>query len=174
MPEVYNWQLGRTMAYQYDAGRPKRQIAWVFDTNKCIACQTCTVACKQTWTWGRGQEYMLWNNVETKPYGFFPTGWDVRLLEMLGPGGWQDGEYEGQTVAEAAPQGERVRGWLPESEHWAYPACLAACPREAIYKRPEDGIVLVDQSRCRGYQECVSACPYKKVMFNLETRVSEK
>ena len=118
MPEVYNWQLGRTMAYQYDAGRPKRQIAWVFDTNKCIACQTCTVACKQTWTWGRGQEYMLWNNVETKPYGFFPTGWDVRLLEMLGPGGWQDGEYGGQTVAEAAPQGERVRGWLPASQHW--------------------------------------------------------
>jgi len=213
MPEVYNWQLGRKMAYQYDAGRPKRQIAWVFDTNKCIACQTCTVACKQTWTWGRGQEYMLWNNVETKPYGFFPTGWDVRLLEMLGPGGWQDGEYGGQTVAEAAPQGERVRGWLPESEHWTYPnmgedepagtaaqgtyigrlphdmwffylaricnhctypACLAACPREAIYKRPEDGIVLVDQSRCRGYQECVSACPYKKVMLNNTTGTSEK
>ncbi|MFN0156260.1 MAG: 4Fe-4S dicluster domain-containing protein, partial [Gaiella sp.] len=52
--------------------------------------------------------------------------------------------------------------------------CVAACPREAIYKRPEDGIVLVDQERCRGYQECLTACPYKKTMFNLETRVSEK
>ncbi|HXH23450.1 MAG TPA: 4Fe-4S dicluster domain-containing protein [Dehalococcoidia bacterium] len=213
MPEVFNWQLGRKMAYQYDAPRPKRQIAWVFDTNKCIACQTCTVACKQTWTWGRGQEYMLWNNVETKPYGFFPTGWDVRLLEMLGPGGWQNGEYTGSTAFEAAPKGERVAGWLPASEHWAYPnigedepagiasqgtyigklphdmwffylaricnhctypACLAACPREAIYKRPEDGIVLIDQTRCRGYQECVSACPYKKVMFNNTTGTSEK
>jgi nitrate reductase beta subunit len=51
---------------------------------------------------------------------------------------------------------------------------VAACPREAIYKRPEDGIVLVDQERCRGYQECLTACPYKKTMFNLETRVSEK
>jgi nitrate reductase / nitrite oxidoreductase, beta subunit len=213
MPEVFNWQLGRNMHYQYPAGRPQRQIAWVFDTNKCIACQTCTVACKQTWTWGRGQEYMLWNNVESKPYGFFPTGWDVKLLEMLGPGDWQDGKYNGQTVFEAAPVGERVKGWLPESEHWAYPnvgedepagivgqgtyidgmphdvwfyylaricnhctypACLAACPREAIYKRPEDGIVLVDQERCRGYQECVSACPYKKVMFNNTSGTSEK
>jgi glyoxylase-like metal-dependent hydrolase (beta-lactamase superfamily II) len=28
--------------------------------------------------------------------------------------------------------------------HCTYPACLAACPRQAIYKRPEDGIVLID------------------------------
>ena len=34
--------------------------------------------------------------------------------------------------------------------------------------------MLVDQERCRGYQECLTACPYKKTMFNLETRVSEK
>ena len=26
--------------------------------------------------------------------------------------------------------------------HCTYPGCLAACPRKAIYKRPEDGIVL--------------------------------
>jgi hypothetical protein len=29
--------------------------------------------------------------------------------------------------------------------HCTYPACLAACPRGSIYKRPEDGIVLVDE-----------------------------
>src|SRR5690606_15749007 len=75
MAEVFNWQLGREMQYPFEAERPRRQIAWVFDTNKCIACQTCTVACKSTWTSGTGQEYMLWNNVETKPYGFFPQGW---------------------------------------------------------------------------------------------------
>ncbi len=213
MADVYNWQLGRGMYYRYEAARPRRQVAWVFDTNKCIACQTCTIACKQTWTWGRGQEHMLWNNVETKPYGFFPTGWDVRLLELLGPGAWRDNVYEGKTVFEAASQNERVLGWQPEAEDWAhpnvgedepagetdrgtyvgsiphevwfyylaricnhctYPACLAACPRNAIYKRPEDGIVLVDQSRCRGYQECVTACPYKKVMFNPVSGTSEK
>ncbi len=56
---------------------PQRQFAAVFDINKCIACQTCTLACKTTWTSGKGQEYMLWNNVETKPYGFYPLAWDV-------------------------------------------------------------------------------------------------
>jgi nitrate reductase beta subunit len=27
----------------------KRQLAWVFDLNKCIGCQTCSVACKVLW-----------------------------------------------------------------------------------------------------------------------------
>ena len=51
---------------------------------------------------------------------------------------------------------------------------MAACPRKAIYKRPEDGIVLIDQERCRGYRKCVEACPYKKSMFRPTTRTSEK
>ena len=58
--------------------------------------------------------------------------------------------------------------------HCTYPACLSSCPRGSIYKRPEDGIVLVDQERCRGYQECVKVCPYKKVFFNPMTGTSEK
>src|SRR5262245_66233847 len=58
--------------------------------------------------------------------------------------------------------------------HCSYPACLAACPRKAIYKRTEDGIVLIDQKECRGYRKCVEACPYKKTMYRGNTRVSEK
>jgi len=58
--------------------------------------------------------------------------------------------------------------------HCTYPGCLAACPRKAIYKRPEDGIVLIDQERCRGYKKCVEGCPYKKPMYRGTTRVSEK
>ncbi|MBI4988969.1 MAG: respiratory nitrate reductase subunit beta [Rhodocyclales bacterium] len=65
--------------------------------------------------------------------------------------------------------------YLPRiCNHCTNPACLAACPRGAIYKREEDGIVLVDQERCRGYQHCVGACPYKKVYFNPRFGRSEK
>ena len=53
MATVHNWQLGRDMEYPYESRRPDRQFAMVFDTNKCIACQTCTVACKTTWKIGR-------------------------------------------------------------------------------------------------------------------------
>jgi nitrate reductase beta subunit len=65
--------------------------------------------------------------------------------------------------------------YLPRiCNHCSYPACLAACPRKAIYKREEDGIVLLDQSRCRGYRECVRGCPYGKPMFRPNHEVSEK
>src|SRR3989304_937010 len=83
MATVYNWQIGRDMSYWYPQARPSKQFAMVFDTNKCIACQTCTMACKNAWTSGRGQEYMFWNNVETKPYGGYPPAWDVKLLAMI-------------------------------------------------------------------------------------------
>ncbi|WP_373499898.1 nitrate reductase subunit beta [Desulfococcus sp.] len=59
-------------------------------------------------------------------------------------------------------------------EHCLNPACAASCPSGAIYKRDEDGIVLVDQERCRGWRYCVSGCPYKKVYFNWKTGRSEK
>jgi nitrate reductase beta subunit len=65
--------------------------------------------------------------------------------------------------------------YLPRvCNHCTYPACLQACPRQSIYKRPEDGIVLVDEQRCRGYRVCFEACPYKKIFYNHTTRISEK
>jgi nitrate reductase beta subunit len=155
---------------------------------------------------------MFWNNVESKPWGFYPLGWDVRILEMLGPQKWEGDKYAGKTIFEGASYGEEILGYYPDEQDYSYPnlgedevnrqvkqkehitiphqpwmfylqricnhcshpACLAACPRKAIYKRKEDGIVLIDQKRCRGYQECVRACPYKKPMFRAYTGKSEK
>lgn len=65
--------------------------------------------------------------------------------------------------------------YLPRlCNHCTKPACMAACPKNAIYKREEDGVVLIDQSRCGGYRRCVSACPYKKVYFNAAKGRSQK
>lgn len=227
MAKVYNWHLGREMDYRFENGPAKRQFAAVFNINRCIACQTCSMACKSTWTFSPGQELMWWNNVETKPYGGYPANWDVNILELqekANPGGqiWDPtvkdpvrapyGTFEGQTIFETADQVVNMAtGYIPPEEDWktpnlhedtgtavpaggaslpahggwffylqricnhcSYPACLAACPRNAIYKREEDGIVLIDQARCRGYRKCVEACPYKKSMYRPSTRTSEK
>jgi nitrate reductase beta subunit len=58
--------------------------------------------------------------------------------------------------------------------HCLNPACVAACPSGAIYKRGEDGIVLIDQNTCRAWRFCISACPYKKPFYNWATGKSEK
>jgi len=65
--------------------------------------------------------------------------------------------------------------YLPRlCEHCLNPACVASCPSGAIYKRDEDGIVLIDQNKCRGFRMCVSACPYKKIYYNYKSGKSEK
>ena len=65
--------------------------------------------------------------------------------------------------------------YLPRlCEHCLNPSCVASCPSGAIYKREEDGIVLIDQDKCRGWRMCVSGCPYKKIYYNWQTGKSEK
>ncbi len=65
--------------------------------------------------------------------------------------------------------------YLPRlCEHCLNPACVAVCPSGAIYKREEDGIVLIDQDKCRGWRMCVSGCPYKKIYYNWSSGKSEK
>ena len=235
MAEVFNWHLGRKMTYAFDEAHPQRQFVAVFNINRCIGCQTCTGACKATWTFSKGQEYMWWNNVESKPYGGYPQHWDIKILQLLEAvhqaagrsAEWDPskagptapyGVYDGLTISEAAGAEEQALGYLPPDAEWrapnfyedtstaypgdrlgislegaslpehqtwffylqricnhcTYPACAAACPRHAIYKRPEDGIVLIDQARCRGYRKCVEQCPYKKPMYRGTTRTSEK
>jgi nitrate reductase beta subunit len=65
--------------------------------------------------------------------------------------------------------------YLPRMcNHCLNPACVAACPSGAIYKRGEDGVVLINQKKCRGWRMCVTACPYKKSYYNWNTGKSEK
>lgn len=68
-----------------------------------------------------------------------------------------------------------VFNYMPRiCNHCLNPACVAACPSGAIYKRAEDGIVLVNENQCRAWRMCVAACPYKKVYYNWNTGKSEK
>jgi len=193
----------------------KRQIAMVLDTNKCLNCQTCTLACKTLWTYHEGKEYMYWNNVETRPGAGYPKDW-----EKAG-GGWKpdgirlnlgrvpdlateygeawdfnsDEVYFGGQFGKTPLKPKGDPKWGPNWDedqgageypnafyfylqricnHCTHPACIEACPRNAIYKREEDGIVVIDQDRCNGYQYCIEACPYKKIYYNVLTQKSEK
>jgi nitrate reductase beta subunit len=71
--------------------------------------------------------------------------------------------------------GRMFMHYLPRTcNHCLNPACVASCPSRAMYKRGEDGVVLVDQNVCKGWRFCTSACPYKKVYFNWDTGKAEK
>ncbi len=65
--------------------------------------------------------------------------------------------------------------YLPRiCNHCTHPACLAACPRKAIEKNKDNGIVTINADRCRGYRFCMEACPYKKIYLNHQTGITEK
>lgn len=65
--------------------------------------------------------------------------------------------------------------YLPRiCNHCLNPSCVAACPSGALYKRGEDGIVLINQDVCRAWRACIPACPYKKTYYNWSTGKSEK
>jgi steroid C-25 hydroxylase beta subunit len=191
----------------------KRQLAMVLDLNKCIGCQTCSMACKGLWTRDEGMEYMWWNTVNTMPGGGTPRDW-----QKMG-GGFRDGKAQdghlptrrefgdawqfnydevfhggggdrkqlqinggtpnwGPNWDEDQGAGEYPNGYsfyLPRiCNHCTHAACVAACPREALEKREQDGIVIVNEDKCRGYRFCMSACPYKKIYFNHVKKVAQK
>lgn len=52
--------------------------------------------------------------------------------------------------------------------HCAEPACTKACPADAIVKRHEDGIVIVDHEKCTGCGICHDACPYGVPQFGTD------
>jgi nitrate reductase / nitrite oxidoreductase, beta subunit len=65
--------------------------------------------------------------------------------------------------------------YLPRiCNHCINPACVAACPSGAAYKREEDGLVLIDQTRCRNWRHCITSCPYKKPYYNWVSGKMEK
>ncbi len=65
--------------------------------------------------------------------------------------------------------------YLPRiCNHCLNPGCVASCPSGAIYKRGEDGIVLINQKVCRAWRMCVTACPYKKSYYNWHTGKSRE
>ncbi|MCC6146729.1 MAG: nitrate reductase subunit beta [Anaerolineaceae bacterium] len=91
---------------------------------------------------------------------------------------WNDQNFANlpETVRVQMQELERVVfNYLPRiCNHCLNPACVAACPSGAIYKRAEDGVVLVNENKCRAWRMCIAACPYKKVYYNWSTGKSEK
>ena len=107
-----------------------KEYGLVVDLERCIGCRTCTIACKVE----HGIEVGSGIRVETvgSPHEDTPAG-----------------EYPNLSMTFTPVTCMQCR----------QPACLDACPTEAICQRA-DGIVLIDEGKCNGCQVCLPACPY--------------
>jgi DMSO reductase family type II enzyme iron-sulfur subunit len=101
----------------------------------------------------------VWNGADTVLQKDRDVPWGMNWDEDEGEGEWPNNYFF----------------YLPRiCMHCTRPACLEACPRTAIYKREDNGIVLIDEERCHGYRFCAEACPYKRIYFNPQRRLSQK
>lgn len=157
---LYGWMMGLAgqgtpavdpIVAGYDPSA--HRWGFVVDTNACIGCGQCVVACKQengvpfdeehTRTWVERHAVAQDGSVFTDSpdagmYGFPPEsvapGVDPRTIRTT------------QFVARLCMQCEES-------------PCTAVCPVGATYRTP-DGVILVDEQRCIGCGYCVVACPY--------------
>lgn len=68
-----------------------------------------------------------------------------------------------------------ARSFLPRlCNHCSVPQCVSVCPTGATYKRPEDGIVIIDSGVCIGCKYCIQACPYDARFLNPHTGFADK
>lgn len=69
--------------------------------------------------------------------------------------------------------GRWTQSWVPmRCMHCGKPACVDACPVNAITKRA-DGLVLVDHAKCTGCMLCNEACPTAIPQLSPETNLIE-
>ena len=118
------------------------RMGMVIDLNRCMGCQTCSVACKMQNNVPMG---MLWNRVLT--------------MSEEGLDG-VEGEYPNVS-----------KNYVPVScQHCENAPCVKVCPVEATY-RDENGRVLIDYDRCIGCRYCMAACPYNVRVFKWEEAI---
>ena len=115
------------------------QLGFHLQQGYCAGCFTCQIACKDK------------NDLE--------VGQRFRRVR----------EYEGGGFArtERGLIHNVYAYWLSMScNHCEDPVCVKNCPTGAMQKRPEDGIVFVDQARCIGCRYCQMSCPYGAPQYN--------
>lgn len=136
---------------------PTIKFAMVIDLGLCVGCRRCVYACK------------LENNIPdaiSPPY--------IMVFEHE-----KTGYKEFAPIAEPFEKTNRLqytqlrkdKVYMPvQCNHCEKPPCVKVCPTGASYK-DEDGIVLVDYTKCIGCRYCMQACPYDARRFNWWTPV---
>lgn len=124
-----------------------KQKAFYFDSSTCIGCKACQTACVDK------------NDL--------PLGILWRRVFEYGGGAWI------QRNGVSTPSNVFTYFVSTACQHCQDPACVHVCPTTAMHKR-EDGIVLVDASKCIGCRYCEWACPYGAPQFSQEKGVMTK
>ena len=124
-----------------------KQLAFVIDLRRCIGCDTCVIGCK------------VENHVTSGKFR-------LQVYDSA-----RDPVYE-------TPQGSfpnLTQHWLPTMCHHCLDApCVTACPTTALWRRDDDGVVMLDKDKCIGCSRCEEVCPYEALSFDDDAGTADK
>lgn len=122
--------------------------AMVIDLDKCVACQGCSIACRQE------------NNLPATAPEQAKLGRTFRWNDVF-PFPINDPHAAGEYP------NVKVHYMTRPCMHCENPPCTKVCPVQATY-RDDEGLVRQDYNRCIGCRFCTVACPYGVRHFNWE------
>lgn len=124
-----------------------KQFAFVIDMKRCIGCDTCVIACKVENEVGSGRFRLKVLDSNREPITEKPLGVYPNLSQH----------------------------WLPTMcHHCADAPCASACPTNTLWRREDDGLVMLDADKCIGCQRCGEACPYDALSFDPQNGTADK
>jgi Fe-S-cluster-containing dehydrogenase component len=117
-------------------------VAMLYDTSICTGCKACVSACAEA------------NGLvpDTRLDGLHQSPLDLNaftknIIKLYDPVSGPHSYVKQQCM------------------HCLEPACVSACPFEALFKRGDDGIVAWEPTKCIGCRYCEVACPYHVPKF---------
>ncbi len=124
-----------------------RQMAFVIDLKRCIGCDTCVIGCKVENGVPQGQARIAVLDTHRRSTFERPAGQFPQLQQY----------------------------WLPTMCHHCVDApCVKVCPTYTLWRRDEDGLVMLDADKCIGCQRCGEACPYDAISFDAVDGTADK
>jgi len=124
-----------------------KQYAFVIDLKRCIGCDTCVVGCKVENAVGEGDFRLQVLDSNQDPILEKPKGVFPNLSQY----------------------------WVPTMcHHCADAPCVKACPTNTLWRRDEDGLVMLDVDKCVGCMRCGEECPYDALSFDERTGSADK
>lgn len=128
-----------------------KQMGFYFDSSACNGCKACMVACKSK------------NDL--------PVGINWRRVYEYGGGSWVPDSSDRTLMV---PNNVFAYALSIACMHCDNPLCVDACPAGSLFKRDEDGLVIIDDENCIGCRYCEWACPYGAPQFDEEAGVMTK
>ena len=126
------------------------KYAMIIDINRCSICYACQAACKDEFV---GNAY--------PPYSYPQTDREPAWIQVS----------------------ETEKGKYPHVKVYPTPVpcmhcdkapCIDACPVSNCIYKTDQGVVIIDPSKCNGCRSCIDACPYKVIYFNDDKNICQK